>query len=93
MSTLLRVTCAVPAFNAGDTTPGIESVGVGMQWEQSANIDRVVQRGATIQQALQQLIISPSYRVAARQLKAELDGISGRQVTGDLIWDPVNARV
>ena len=38
----LRVTCAVPAFNAGDTPRGIEIVGVGMQWEQSANIDRVV---------------------------------------------------
>ncbi len=78
---------------------GTPVVGVGMQWEQSANIDQFVHRGAgiriargqwniaTIDRALQQLIASPSFRIAAGQLKAEFEAINGRQVTGELIWD------
>jgi hypothetical protein len=84
---------------------GTPVVGVGMQWEQSTNIDRLVQRGAairiarnqwrpaTIEQALRQLIASPSFRASARQLKAELDATNGRQLTGELIWDLVSPTV
>jgi UDP:flavonoid glycosyltransferase YjiC (YdhE family) len=84
---------------------GTPAVGVGMQWEQSSNLDRLVQRGAgiriarnqwrpaTIEQALHQLFASPSFRVSATQLKAELDAINARQVTGELIWDLVSATV
>ncbi|MCC6972597.1 MAG: glycosyltransferase family 1 protein [Anaerolineae bacterium] len=78
---------------------GTPAVGVGMQWEQCANLDQFVRRGAVIriarsqwraasvEQALHQLITSPSYRAAAKQLKAEFDTLNGWQITGGLIWD------
>lgn len=80
---------------------GTPVVGVGMQWEQSANLDQFVHRGAgiqiarnqwcaaTVERALRQLIASPAYRESAKQLKAEFGAINGRQMTGELIWDLV----
>ncbi len=77
---------------------GTPAVGVGMQWEQSANLDQLVRRGAgiriargqwraaAVEQALRQLIAVPSFRTSAKLLQSELDAINGRQVTGELIW-------
>lgn len=80
---------------------GTPIVGVGMQMEQTTNLDKLVHRGAgiriarrnyrpeSIERALRRLMASPSYRTCAEELKNEFNAIDGRQVTGDLIWDLV----
>jgi UDP:flavonoid glycosyltransferase YjiC (YdhE family) len=84
---------------------GTPVVGVGMQLEQSANLDKVVCRGAgiriarrhwssaTIVRALRRQMASPSYRAAAQRLRDEFNAIDGRRVTGELIWDMVRPEV
>lgn len=78
---------------------GTPIVGVGMQWEQCANLDQFVHRGAgiriarsqwhaaTVERALREVITTPSFRMSASQIKAEFDATNGRQMTGELIWD------
>lgn len=83
---------------------GTPVVGVGMQVEQSANLDKLARRGAGIRiarrrwrpeaiaRALHRLMTTPSYRARAAELKAELLALDGRRVTGELIWEMVRRR-
>ncbi len=83
---------------------GTPVVGVGMQVEQCANLDRLVRQRAgiriprrhwcaeTVAQALRRLIASPAYREGAGELKAEFDRIDGWRVSGELIWDLARPR-
>lgn len=80
---------------------GTPVVGVGMQWEQAGNLDRLVAGGSAIriprqawaadavESALRTVTTDPSYARAARSLQAELLATDGYQNTGDLIWDRV----
>ena len=82
---------------------GTPVVGVGMQWEQCSNLDRLVQRGSAIRiprrhwrvervhEALEKLITDPAHAVAAKELQSELVSTDGYQMTGDLIWDLLQA--
>lgn len=83
---------------------GTPIVGVGMQMEQTANLDKVVSRGAGIRiarrhwrppaiaRALRRLMESRSYQERASELKQQSDAIDGRKRTGELIWDLATSR-
>lgn len=83
---------------------GTPVVGVGMQLEQSANLEKLAHRGAGIRlarrrwspdnvaRALRRLMRIPAYRERAAELRAELLAIKGRQVTGELVWDLVRRK-
>lgn len=74
-------------------------LGVGMQWEQCANIDRLVERGSAIriprrqweavavEAALRDLVDTPSYAESAAAVATEMAQTDGYQITGDLVWD------
>ena len=82
---------------------GTPIVGVGMQVEQSTNIDNVVNRGAGIRiargrwhpdqvrGALQRVLGEPAFRKNAAALKAEYDAIDGRREAGKAMWQVVEA--
>ncbi len=82
---------------------GTPVVGVGMQWEQCTNLDRLAQRGSAIRiprgkwrvdrvrGALEKLLTDPAHTTVAKQLQAELVSTDGYQMTGDLIWDLLSA--
>ncbi len=83
---------------------GTPVVGIGMQWEQSTNLGRLVQRGSAIriprsswrttavEEALRRIIENPAYAQAARELKHELDTTDGYRITGELIWELLDSR-
>lgn len=80
---------------------GTPIVGVGMQLEQSANLDKVAGRGAGIRiprgqwrarniaRALHRLMTTPSFRTRAEELKGLATSMDGRKITGELIWELV----
>jgi UDP:flavonoid glycosyltransferase YjiC (YdhE family) len=82
---------------------GTPIVGVGMQVEQSTNIDNVVHRGAgiriarghwdaeRIRRALHRVLHEPSFRQSALRLSAEHRAIDGRREAGRAMWEVVDA--
>ena len=82
---------------------GTPIVGVGMQVEQSTNLDNVANRGAgiripkrrwtpeKIRQAVSQVLELPSFQQSAACLKSEHDTLDGRQAAAQAIWDFVDS--
>ncbi len=82
---------------------GTPVVGVGMQLEQSSNLDKLVHRGAglrigrrqwsptSVARALRLLMTVPSYRTRALELQREFAAMDGHRVTGELIWDLIRS--
>jgi len=78
---------------------GTPIVGVGMQAEQSTNLDNVVRRGAairipkrlwnpdTIRRATRQVLELPSFQENAARLSREYAAIDGRREAARAIWD------
>ena len=78
---------------------GTPIVGVGMQVEQSTNLDNVAQRGAAIRipkrqwtaerirRALGQVLEVSTFRQSAARLKCDHDAIDGRNEAARAIWD------
>jgi UDP:flavonoid glycosyltransferase YjiC (YdhE family) len=82
---------------------GTPIVGVGMQVEQSTNLDNVVHRGAgiripkrhwtpeRIRRALGRVLELPSFQQSAARLKCEHDAIDGRKEVARAIWEFVDS--
>jgi len=78
---------------------GTPIVGVGMQVEQSANLDNIVQRGAgiripkrqwtpeRIRRALHRVLEEPRFRQSATRLKRDHDAVDGHNEAARAIWD------
>lgn len=83
---------------------GTPVVGVGMQVEQSTNLDNVVANGAgiriskrqwtpeRIREAVARVLEVPSYRERAARLKSENDNLDGHQEAARAMWEFVHDR-
>lgn len=80
-------------------TSGTPIVGVGMQAEQSTNLDNIVRRGTgiripkrqwnpqTIRRALRQVFDLPSFQENAARLKRDYDAVDGPAEAARAIWE------
>jgi UDP:flavonoid glycosyltransferase YjiC (YdhE family) len=84
---------------------GTPVVGVGMQLEQTMNLDRLVRQGAgiriargqwhapVVERALRRVITTPAFHESAQLLNKAFAAIDGHQMAGDAIWDFITAKI
>lgn len=80
-------------------TAGTPVVGVGMQWEQANNLDRLVaagsgirlRRGAwspdAVEAAVGRILTEPSFAAAAHRLQRDALAVDGFATTGEILYD------
>lgn len=83
---------------------GTPVVGVGMQWEQAGNLDKLVAAGSgirirrgdwapdTVERALRRVVDEPRFRQAAHRLQRDFEAVDGKRTTGEILWTVGTAR-